>query len=54
MKFDSSQGIFRGLTLMSKYIPTIDINAAEHDKVYASCEVGDLLKAGNGWRYCNI
>jgi hypothetical protein len=46
MKSDSSQRIFRGLTLMSKYIPTIDIDAAERDKVYASCEVEDLLKAG--------
>ncbi len=44
--FDGSQGVFRGLILMAEYIPTINIDAAEHDKVYASCEVEDLLKAG--------
>jgi len=44
--FDSSRGTYRGLTLMGKYIPTVDVDAAEHDKIYASCEVDQLLEAG--------
>jgi hypothetical protein len=46
IKFDSSQGAYKGLILMAEYINDINIDAAVHDKIYASCEVDDLLEAG--------
>lgn len=42
---DMDRNIFRGLELISKYIPDCDIRGAEHDIVYC-CSVDDLLKAG--------
>lgn len=40
-----SNGVVKGLQIMQKYIPSADIEGAEHDLIY-SVSVKELVKAG--------
>ncbi len=44
--FESKSQILKGLNIIAKYLPNVDIGAAEHDQVWASCEIDELIAAG--------
>jgi len=35
-----------GILIMRKYIPGVDIGSAEHDEIWASCAIDELIEAG--------